>query len=290
MNCPLCGTAEYQHYISPYHWRGSKKAFNVVRCSNCKTLYTQDAPDEHNIGGYYEGDTYISHTDARETLFDKVYGVVKQYMLAQKWKWIRRFVPRGTIVDYGAGSGAFVDFLVKMKREAKGYELSEAARENGKKLYGTDIEHPEAIHKLENNSVAAFTLWHVLEHLYDPIEKIKLFHGKLLPKGLLVVAVPNPESADAKYYKEHWAAWDVPIHISHFPPKVMVETVEKLGFTLIQKRGLPFDAFYVSMISNENKYKSKKPLRAFWKGVQSNFYGMKTGNYSSMVYVFRKND
>ncbi|MCC5918686.1 MAG: class I SAM-dependent methyltransferase [Cryomorphaceae bacterium] len=289
MNCPICNSDKHTLHIRPYHWRKTKKEFSVVQCENCNTLYTLDAPSEENIAPYYDSETYISHTDAKKSMFDKVYGVVKQYMLGQKWKWMKPFVPRGTLIDYGAGSGAFVDFLHKIKRDAKGYELSEAARENGKKLYGVEIEPPEKIHQLDDNSIAGISLWHVLEHLYDPIEKIKMFHGKLCVKGALIIAVPNPESKDAKYYKSHWAAWDVPIHISHFPPSVIISEIEKIGFTFVQKRGMPFDAFYVSLISNENAYGAKKSLLAFWKGLQSNFYGIKTGNYSSMVYIFTKN-
>ena len=288
MNCPLCGFEKNSPYIKPYHWRKTQKHFSVVSCESCNHLYTYDAPEEDDIGPYYDSDTYISHTDTKESLFDRVYGLVKQYMLSRKWGWIRAHVPRGTIVDYGAGSGAFVNFLNQLGRETHGYEIAEAGRKTAKENYGVNLFDPSALKSLENKSVACFTMWHVLEHIYDPKTLIETFHDKLKKDGILVIAVPNPESWDAKHYKEHWAAWDVPIHISHFKQNVVIPFIEKMGFSLVDKKGMPFDAFYVGLISNENKYKSKKPFKAFLNGLKSNLSVGKEKNYSSLVYIFKK--
>ncbi|MCH8545222.1 MAG: class I SAM-dependent methyltransferase [Cryomorphaceae bacterium] len=260
----------------------------MVRCDSCAHLYTKDAPNEDEIGSYYDSETYISHTDTKETLFDRVYAMVKQYMLSRKWGWIRAHVPRGTIVDYGAGSGAFVHFLNQLGREAHGYEIAEAGRKTAKEKYNVMLYEPSDLNALENNSVACFTMWHVLEHIYTPKTLIETCRDKLKKDGILVVAVPNPESWDAKHYKEHWAAWDVPIHVSHFQSKVIIPFVEKTGFTLVDKRGMPFDAFYVSLISNENKFKNKKPIKAFFNGLKSNLSAGKEKNHSSLVYIFKK--
>lgn len=288
MNCPLCNSSDSKFYIKPYHWRKTKKQFTVVECNKCAHLYTKDAPLESDIAAYYDSETYISHTDSKKTVFDKIYNVVKQYMLAQKWKWMRPHVPRGTIVDYGAGTGSFVHFIKQLGREAYGYEIAKTGRETAKKLYNVELDEPEELDKIEENNIAAFTMWHVLEHIYNPGELINKIHKKLKKDGLLVVAVPNPNSWDAKNYKEHWAAWDVPIHISHFKPKVIIEWMEKLGFQCVQTKGMPFDAFYVSMISNENKLKRKRPITAVLNGLKSNLKGINKKNQSSVVYIFKK--
>ena len=39
--------------------------------------------------------------------------------------------------------------------------------------------------------------------------------------GELLIAVPNYKSWDAKHYKEHWAAYDVPRHLHHFDKNSM---------------------------------------------------------------------
>ena len=65
----------------------------------------------------------------------------------------------------------------------------------------------------------SISMWHVLEHIDNLEETVQLLSEMLSKNGRLVVAVPNHESWDAKYYKEHWAAWDVPIHLWHFSEK-----------------------------------------------------------------------
>ena len=59
-------------------------------------------------------------------------------------------------------------------------------------------------------------MWHVLEHVPDLEVQIKELKRLLKPDGLLVIAVPNFKSYDAKVYKENWAAYDVPRHLYHF--------------------------------------------------------------------------
>lgn len=289
MNCNLCQETKYKTYLNPYHWRKTKQIFSVVECENCGHLYTKDAPSEDAIGAYYDSETYISHTDSNKSLFDKVYNGIKKYMLAKKYAWITRFVPRGTLIDYGAGSGAFVKYVADRGRKAIGLEIAEAGRKTAKELYGIELYEPNELKNMDDESVSVFTMWHVLEHIYQPEKLIKEIHRVLDKNGVLVVAVPNPLSWDAKHYKEDWAAWDVPIHISHFKPSVIKNFMEKNEFHCIQTKGMPFDAFYISLVSNENKYGHKKPITGFINGLKSQLHGIKTGNYSSQVYIFRKN-
>jgi 2-polyprenyl-3-methyl-5-hydroxy-6-metoxy-1,4-benzoquinol methylase len=288
MTCPICTSSQSKIYLESYHWRGTKEKFNIHQCDDCGHLYTKDAPSETAIGKYYDSENYISHNDDDSSLFNKLYSGVKKYMLAKKYFWISRFVPRGTIVDYGAGTGAFVKYIHDRGREAIGFELAEQGRKTAKERYNIDLREPSNFDELEKNSVSAISMWHVLEHLYDPTAFIRSCEEKISNNGILIIAVPNPLSLDAKIYKEHWAAFDLPIHVSHFKPEVMKKMVEKNNFKLIQTKALPIDPFYISLISNQNKYGKMKPLLAVINGLRSNLHGIATKNFSSMVYIFRK--
>ena len=64
-------------------------------------------------------------------------------------------------------------------------------------------------------------MWHVLEHVSE-LNKYLIQLNLLLEKdGRLIIALPNPESADAKHYGKCWAAYDVPRHLYHFSNKIM---------------------------------------------------------------------
>ena len=108
-------------------------------------------------------------------------------------------------------------------------------------------------------------------------------------KGVLIVALPNPDSYDANYYKEHWAAYDLPRHLWHFDPNSVAKLFADLGFKLERTLPMIFDSFYVSMLSEKYKTGSNNLLRAFWIGLLSNIRANKSGKkFSSQIYILKK--
>ncbi|HOI48481.1 MAG TPA: hypothetical protein PK167_04205, partial [Prolixibacteraceae bacterium] len=109
------------------------------------------------------------------------------------------------------------------------------------------------------------------------------------PGGLLVVALPNPASYDARHYREYWAAWDVPRHLWHFEIPHIRQAGEKHGFRLEKIQRMPFDAFYVSMLSERYRNASVPLLRGLITGKLSWIASwFDAGKCSSLIYVFRK--
>ena len=106
--------------------------------------------------------------------------------------------------------------------------------------------------------------------------------------GIAVIAVPNYRSWDAQHYKEHWAAYDVPRHLWHFSKKSIEQLFAKEGFQLLAIHPMLFDAFYVSMLSEQYKTGKKSFLKGFLSGLRSNYYGWRKGEYSSQIYVLGK--
>jgi hypothetical protein len=137
-------------------------------------------------------------------------------------------------------------------------------------------------------SLDAITLWHVLEHVTDLTETLRFFNESLKRSGVLIVAVPNHISWDAKHYKEFWAAYDVPRHLYHFEPSTITNLMERAGFSLIESKSMKFDSFYVSMLSEKYKHGSIRYLNAFIQGLRSNLAAKSAGEYSSVIYVFKK--
>jgi hypothetical protein len=104
---------------------------------------------------------------------------------------------------------------------------------------------------------------------------------------VLVVAVPNPDSWDAKHYKEFWAAWDVPIHFYHFKKDNVIGLARNYGLELVEIKNMPYDAYYISLLSEQYKYGKKNWPKAILYGAVSNLKAGKA-NASSLTYIFKK--
>jgi predicted SAM-dependent methyltransferase len=145
-------------------------------------------------------------------------------------------------------------------------------------------------------SINCITLWHVLEHIHPLKEAISRFHTLLERNGYLIIAVPNTESYDAKYYKENWAAYDVPRHLYHFSPESINNLITPIGFKLLKTLPMYFDSTYVSILSEKHMtINNKKPsgsiciIKGIFRGLTSNLYGLVNySNYSSLIYIYRK--
>jgi len=138
----------------------------------------------------------------------------------------------------------------------------------------------------------AITLWHVLEHLPDTHKHIERLKKMLKPEGILIIAVPNFKSYDAKYYGQYWAAYDVPRHLYHFSQQAINTIVNQHRMHVISTMPMIFDAYYVSLLSEQYISNKKNWIKAFWIGFVSNFLAFFSSKkeYSSLIYVINNNN
>lgn len=260
--------------------------FELKKEENYGLLGTFPQPDMKELPGFYDSQDYISHTDSRRSFLDKIYQGVKVFMLRKKVGWIEKEVKqKGRILDIGAGTG---DFLLATKTrgwEVFGQEPNPAARSLAA-AKGIILE--EKTSSLPDRSFDVITLWHVLEHVPNLEEQIKELRRLLRKDGLLVIAVPNYNSYDAKVYQEDWAAYDVPRHLYHFSRFSVQKFFSEFSFSLVKEKGLAFDSFYVSLLSENYKQGRSNPARAFSIGALSNLKAKWSGEYSSIAYFLRK--
>jgi 2-polyprenyl-3-methyl-5-hydroxy-6-metoxy-1,4-benzoquinol methylase len=284
--CPICGNSEFKEVFKAPFFRGKEELFSIKECKTCAFWVTSPRPLSEHLGAYYEQESYASHSDDAKGFFDRLYKVIRTYALNAKSNLVKSLVGKGaSVLDYGAGGGAFVQQLRKKGFKAEGMEPSGVARKNALEVHGLTLFTPEALDP-STMQYNAITLWHVLEHLPELNERLQDFHKSLVSKGVLVIAVPNHESLDAKYYGAHWAAMDVPLHLWHFKKQNIRMLAEKHGFTVEAIHNMPFDSFYVSMLS-EKVRGTNNLLRALMKGLQSNVVAGRD-NASSLIYVLRK--
>lgn len=266
----------------------SHQVFAIQQCASCLFRLTNPRPDTDSIGSYYQSDEYVSHNDKSDGLINTAYRMVRNYTLRAKQKLINKLNNGpGRLLDVGCGTGAFLETCQSGGWEIMGMEPDNNARAVAQgKLKVALKPNLNALHKGETFDI--ITLWHVLEHIPNLNETIEQLKAHLSEKGTLIIAVPNSDSYDAQYFREYWAAYDVPRHLHHFTPSTIKFLFDKHGLKLIDQKPMPFDAFYISMLST--RYKSGKTdyLKSIQVGLQSNRENKRTGNSSSQIYLFKK--
>lgn len=287
-NCPVCNSSSIKKVLSATDHVATQEVFTICECSNCAHRFTNPRPQENETSKYYESSNYVSHNDQKSGLVPTLYRTIRSFNLNKKVALLKRFKSSGRVIDYGCGLGSFLNTCQLSGFDVKGFDISELARTTVKERFNIEVAPNEGLQKEEASSADFITLWHVLEHVYPLHETIKSFERILKPGGILILALPNYTSADAKRYGPFWDGYDVPRHIHHFSPHSIKELITSHGFTSIRNIPMVFDAPYVSIRSERHSKKGLSFLRGGVKGLLSNIEATKTGNYSSITYVFQK--
>ncbi|MCB0515459.1 MAG: class I SAM-dependent methyltransferase [Chitinophagales bacterium] len=290
--CPVCARADIQFLLKTKDYFKSHETFEVWQCNTCNLKFTQAIPNERDIIPYYASENYISHSDTQKGWINKLYHWVRNYMLGQKYAWIKAVniadTPK-TILDIGAGTGYFANFMQQKSWEITTVEPDEQAATAMFQKFGIKPYNNEQFYagKLPEAHFQLISMWHVLEHVHRLDECLVQVSRLLHNGGFFITAMPNHTSYDAEYFKEFWAAWDVPRHLYHFSPESVETLAEKHGFSVTRYFAMPFDAFYVSLLSA--RYAHKSTFTAFWVGLRSYFRSLReVKKASSVVYVWEK--
>ena len=289
--CPLCKSNAIKKRFTCIDKFATGEGFDIYECGSCGLAFTQNIPDEKEIGRYYESPSYISHSDTTKGLVNMVYHLVRMVMLRNKARLVERLtiLKNGKILDYGAGTGYFARTMANRGWNVIAIEKSDKARELALKEFGFKMQNTDALTDIKDKELDVVTMWHVMEHIQDPDKMWNELHRILDDTGIAIIAVPNSISYDAQRYKEHWAAYDVPRHLWHFTPSSIMRWGEKHGFLLEKQLTMPFDGFYISMLSEQNRGSRLHTIRGFWNGFKGWIAQSKRRSASSsIIYVFRK--
>jgi 2-polyprenyl-3-methyl-5-hydroxy-6-metoxy-1,4-benzoquinol methylase len=291
--CPLCSSEKIGLLVRCYDFFLSKKEFPVYECAECTFRFTQDYPEEKEIGQFYESEDYISHSDTTKGFANKLYRFARNAMLRRKRNLIYSItgLKTGTILDIGSGTGYFSATMKRSGWDVKGIEISEKARKFSISYFGLDVISPSEISTIKSESFDCITLWHVLEHFHDPFKYVSEITRMMKPEATCIIALPNSGSYDTEYYKQYWAAWDVPRHIWHFNTETFRLFCEKSGLQIREIKSMPLDVFYISQLSE--KYKGSQ--FPFLRGISKAFIFallslFNPGRGSSIVYILRKSE
>lgn len=287
--CPLCQGKTFEKWLLSKDFAISQEEFHIVSCKQCAFKFLNPRPSQKEIGRYYDSQRYLSHQSEKKDLVAQLYDWVKNHItLPQKYRWIKKYSSKevGSLLDVGCGNGSFLRYM-----QNKGWQCSGIEPHTPALQFVQDKSHIyPSFNEIEKKNIKfdVITLWHVLEHVHELDFYMNKLYELISEKGKIFIAVPNPASYDSQYYKEFWAAWDPPRHLYHFTAYHMHNLCWKHGLRIQTSIGMPFDAYYIALLSSEYKYGRKKWLSAFLQASISNWKALRNKQYSSLLYIIDK--
>lgn len=287
VSCPICNGLEFRNEIICEDHTVSHESFAITKCNNCDFLITNPRPDQSQIGTYYQSEDYISHANKSNSPINFAYKLARNFTLKSKLKIINNLKNQGSLLDYGCGTGYFLEYCKRNNWKVEGIEPDEKTRAISSEKISQGIQNN--LSSLDHKSkFDIITLWHVLEHVHELKSLLDNLQPLLKKDGYLIVAVPNVNSFDAQHYKEHWAAYDVPRHLYHFNQLTFKELSKFHGYKLVNTLPMKLDAYYVSMLSEKYKTGKNNYLKSILNGYKSNSWAKNNeNNYSSLIYILQ---
>lgn len=288
--CEICGSIDLSCFLECRDHFLTKENFKLYKCNECCFVFLNPQPEKEKLELYYDSPDYISHSGTGKGIINKIYKRVKKITLQKKLKIVSRHSSGKKILDIGCGSGELMNIFNENNWQTMGVEPNERVRNYAIKEYGLKIVDEKEIEKIQDRSFDVISLWHVLEHVPELQKRMNELKRIIKANGTLFIAVPHCNSYDAVYYKEYWAAYDVPRHLWHFTPSTLEVLCNKYGFSVVNIIPMKFDSYYVSLLSEKYIHGKQKLFKGLWKGYVSNRKAIKQKYpYSSQIYVFRRN-
>lgn len=220
-SCLLCGSVQFQKVFDvPVTVVGGSKVYSLQRCGGCGLLRTHPWPENPEtlyVSNYHEERRPRSRRFWECILPKALYGIPVRLRSDQFLR----------VLDFGCGTGEFLDSLSDTAWERWGYDISEFAAAQvpaGVRMVTGQL-------KLPRDYFDAIFTWEVLEHLPDPLTTLRHLTLSLRPGGLFVASVPGAGSALLREFSADYFPLAVPYHLHHFDCRTPGRLLRRAGLT-----------------------------------------------------------
>jgi len=200
-----------------------KDSFNIVRCRKCGLVYVNPRPTLEELKELYkEKDAHIDPAREKDLFMHRFKRIIKT---------IERFKKKGKLLDIGCSYGYFLKLAQGYGWETYGIEISDYVSHYCRQKLNLNVftgDVREAHYPSQYFDV--ITMFHVLEHVLDPLDYLREINRILKPDGLIVVEVPNIGSLKAKLAKKNWISFKPPEHLYYFSLKTIIQFLNETGF------------------------------------------------------------
>jgi SAM-dependent methyltransferase len=197
---------------------GDERRPGRIKCAQCGVATTSPWPSDEQLGAAYAL-WYRPEGGRFSGLGDKILARTRSTLATR----LNRVLPAGPVLDVGAGDGTLVAAFRRQGRDATGVDPYYA---------GTDPHIRTAELTDMTGAWSAVIFWHSLEHVRQPVRQLRHAASLVVPGGMLVIAVPNAASLQARLFGDQWLALDLPRHLVHICPSALLGEIEELGFTV----------------------------------------------------------
>ncbi|MBI1829471.1 MAG: class I SAM-dependent methyltransferase [Thaumarchaeota archaeon] len=229
MKDKVCILCKYQklHLIAP-RARDSVK-HKIMKCDKCGHVQLSPIPTLDDDKKFYDEnlqDENINyHGSIDENRKKSTDDTIRRFEL------IRKLAPKnGKILEIGSGHGFFLELMRQKGYDITGIEISKEKRRISKKVTSAKVLDIDINTQIPHiNDFDVMVMFHVLEHIINPIDFLKKIRNLLVSNGKIIVEVPNYNDFQLKlnkYYREFY--WQR-AHIHYFTPQVLDEIFDQAG-------------------------------------------------------------
>lgn len=257
MRCSLCDSKNIEHVFNAHNTHGrfiidAKVNYKIFRCRGCKSVFIDNIITDEK---YYRDNYSLNYYDndgKNNFLYHFLSSFLIKFSAKNKEGIILDFSgnknKKMSILDFGCGDGSFLSNLDKNRFDIYGVEINpegvKICLEKNLRVYDQDILKID----FKEKKFDIITLWHVVEHIKNPIQVFNKLNNLLEKDGILLISTPNTDGIGFKYGKGDWFHLDSPRHLILYNEKSLKKLCLMTNFKIIKiKNGFyefPLDLFW----------------------------------------------